>query len=118
MDECESCRSCSRRVLGNFHFSSGKCARLRSRSIQSRPMEPAGNGDSWGPWLGGLQPPGSIEPAGGWMWHTGEPFSFLGWNTGEPNNNAGNEDRIDLFGYRAPLGDLWNDKAGNVAGIH
>src|SRR6266478_4337030 len=30
--------------------------------------------DSWGPWIGGVQPPGSPEPAGGWTWVTGEPF--------------------------------------------
>ena len=32
-----------------------------------------------GPWLGGYQPDGSAEPAGGWTWVTGEPFVYSEW---------------------------------------
>src|SRR5512140_1650056 len=32
-----------------------------------------------GPWLGGYQIPGSQEPAAGWAWVTGEPFSYQNW---------------------------------------
>src|SRR5436190_20680061 len=32
--------------------------------------------EAWGPWLGGLQPAGSVEPAGGWTWVTGESFAY------------------------------------------
>ena len=29
--------------------------------------------------IGGFQPPGSPEPAGGWQWITGEPFIYTNW---------------------------------------
>src|ERR1051325_12185873 len=41
----------------------------------------------YGPWLGGIQPAGSGEPAGGWRWITGEPFVYKNWAPGQPNNN-------------------------------
>lgn len=59
-----------------------------------------------GYWLGGTQDPsapGFSEPAGGWTWVTGEPFSFTRWNVGEPNN-VGGEDFMEM----APSG-RWND---------
>jgi hypothetical protein len=39
-------------------------------------------------YLGGYQPNpnGSAEPAGGWVWITGEPWSFVHWSGSEPNN--------------------------------
>lgn len=36
-------------------------------------------GISIGPFLGGFQPEGSIEPAGGWQWLSGEPFDYTNW---------------------------------------
>lgn len=57
-------------------------------------------------WIGGFQPAGSPEPAGNWQWVTGEPFTFNGWTTGEPNNAFGTEDRA-LF-----AGNSWNDRNG------
>lgn len=41
--------------------------------------------------LGGFQPAGSVEAAGGWQWVTGETWSFTSWGAGEPNNAGGNE---------------------------
>lgn len=32
-----------------------------------------------GPVLGGYQPVGSVEPAGGWTWLTGEAFDYTNW---------------------------------------
>jgi hypothetical protein len=61
-----------------------------------------------GPWIGGYQPPGSPEPAGGWRWVTEEPFLYTNWNDQQPNEfNGNNESRIH-FGYttRTPF---WND---------
>lgn len=58
-------------------------------------------------WLGGVQPSGSVEPASGFTWITGELFSYANWRADEPNNapNAlGTEDAI-LF----TVGDTWND---------
>ncbi len=69
-------------------------------------------GNSWGPWIGGLQPPGSAEPDGGWSWVTGEPFGYANWNQGEPSNDHGLEDRIHFWGAQAAVGDVWNDKPG------
>ena len=65
--------------------------------------------ESWGPWLGGLQPAGSTEPAGGWTWVTGEPFAYQNWAGLQPNNNQ-NENRIQFHGHNAPGGAAtWND---------
>jgi hypothetical protein len=71
--------------------------------------------DTHGPWLGGFQPAGSSEPAGGFSWVTGEPFVYTNWATGEPNN-AGDEDSIQLIGKgNNHIADTWNDLAGNYS---
>jgi hypothetical protein len=76
-------------------------------------------GNSWGPWIGGLQLPGSIEPAEGWVWGTGEAFAYANWNAGEPNNIDGLEDRVHFWGQQAAVGDVWNDRpaTNNVKGL-
>lgn len=65
-------------------------------------------------WLGGFQPPGSPEPAGGWQWITGEAFVYTNWEPTEPNNSGGNENRL-LFATAglATLG-VWNDLNGEA----
>lgn len=69
--------------------------------------------DDVGGWIGGFQPPGSIEPDGGWEWVTGEPFIFTNWFTGEPNDGLGGtrENAIHFFdtgpGFFAL--ETWND---------
>lgn len=71
-------------------------------------LDGAGNGE--GPWFGGMQPPGSPEPAGGWQWDiTNEPFAYTRWQPGEPNNFGGGEDRTVFFGGGTLIGDRWND---------
>lgn len=57
-----------------------------------------------GPWLGGFQPVGSEEPAGGWQWVTGEPFEYTNWGDGEPNDGV---DEACLQYLDEPPG--WND---------
>lgn len=42
-----------------------------------------------GPWIGLLQPAGSVEPGGGWTWDTGEAFAFTAWHAGQPDNFIG-----------------------------
>jgi hypothetical protein len=61
----------------------------------------------YGPWIGGIQPAGSAEPAGSWRWITGEAFIYRNWAPVQPNNN-GNEDRIQ-FGGQADRSSMWND---------
>jgi Lectin C-type domain len=62
----------------------------------------------WGPWLGGVQPAGSPEPAGAWQWLTGEPVTYSNWSPGQPNNSNGNENRIQ-FGGKTSIAGTWND---------
>ncbi len=76
--------------------------------------------DSGGYWLGGFQPSGSAEPAGGWRWTTNEPFSFTYWQPGEPNNLGccGNEDGVVYWGNpgtNSGDGAKWNDAYRNYA---
>ncbi len=69
---------------------------------------------SWtGPWLGGLQPPGSPEPAGGWQWVTGENWSYTHWTSGEPNNMGGTENRLEFFGNPNKSSN-WNDITNTI----
>jgi hypothetical protein len=65
----------------------------------------------YGPWLGGIQPASSAEPAGGWKWITGEPFIYTNWAPAQPNNNQ-NEDRVQ-FGGQADRSSAWNDIGQN-----
>jgi hypothetical protein len=61
-----------------------------------------------GPWIGGFQPAGSPEPAGGWRWVTGEPFQWTNWNGLAPNNDFCGvlpEDKLHFFNQ---FGE-WND---------
>lgn len=64
-------------------------------------------------WIGGYQPPGSDEPAGGWTWVTGEPFQFNNWATGgnyyEPNNAPPGENCIIFNHSYNANGKHWND---------
>jgi hypothetical protein len=54
-------------------------------------------------WLGGIQPPGSAEPDGGWTWVTGETWDYTNWGGGEPND-LGGEDALHFQGD-----EKWND---------
>jgi hypothetical protein len=65
-----------------------------------------------GPWLGGWQLPGSVEPGDGWTWINREPFDFQAWAPDQPDNAGGNEDALHFGappGERAPM---WDDLAG------
>lgn len=69
-------------------------------------------------WIGGFQPPGSVEPAGGWQWVNDEGSfddKYTNWTIleGEPNDLGGIEDHAAIF-----LGGdtTWNDE-GNLNNI-
>jgi hypothetical protein len=47
----------------------------------------SGKTDAVGPWIGLFQVRHQIqEPDGGWVWVSGEPFSYSNWAPGRPNN--------------------------------
>jgi hypothetical protein len=50
-----------------------------------------GTGFDLGPWLGGFQPEGTLDPTANWTWVTGEPFTFTDWelSQNEPNDFGG-----------------------------
>ncbi|MCI0533931.1 MAG: immunoglobulin domain-containing protein [Verrucomicrobiales bacterium] len=62
--------------------------------------------------IGLIQPPGSSEPAGGWKWMSGEPFTYSHWGRGEPSNDGG----VNLRGFENLVGifpnGTWNDIHG------
>jgi hypothetical protein len=72
-----------------------------------------------GPWIGGFQPAGSTEPAGGWTWvdqtgaATAEPFTFTNWAAGQPSNDSGIEDSLNYFKSGTGLSNTWNDEANS-----
>jgi hypothetical protein len=61
-----------------------------------------------GPWLGGYQPEGAPEPAGGWLWVTGEPFEYTAWLSVEPSGPM--EDRLHYMGREGVPDAAWNDR--------
>ena len=61
-------------------------------------------------WIGGFQPPGSVEPAGGWEWVTVEPWDYTNWNQPlEPSNSGGNENALAVDAVNPG----WNDVPEN-----
>jgi hypothetical protein len=59
-------------------------------------------------WLGGFQAAGVTDPAAGWQWVTGEPWSYTNWAPGEPNDFLGPESE-DKLGFHPDYGGEWND---------
>jgi len=68
-------------------------------------------------WVGGYQDhnaPDYSEPAGGWRWVTGEPWSYTNWGYIEPNNYwPEGEDYLAIWTAYAPTGYGWNDFSGH-----
>jgi hypothetical protein len=57
-------------------------------------------------WLGARQQPGQTSPGSGWSWVTAEPWSYVRWRSGEPNDFQGvQEDRL-VF---SKVGGYWLD---------
>ncbi len=49
--------------------------------------------------------PSYTEPAGGWEWSDGTPFTYTAWNPGEPNNYYGDERFLQYYNGAS----TWND---------
>lgn len=71
--------------------------------LPSHPVEYAGC------WLGGLQLPGSPEPAGGWTWVTGEPWVYENWAVNEPNDWDHEEHWLEIYAHQGTWWGQWND---------
>ena len=71
--------------------------------------------DVYKAWIGFYQLPGSAEPAGGWVWSSGEPVTYTNWqlSTGEPNNYQGQPEDFALMYARQhdwdEIPSSWND---------
>jgi len=77
-------------------------------------------GTSDGPWIGGYQLPGSLEPAGSWQWVIYEPFAYTNWGQGKPDNlqiEGADENCLHFLrlGGRVPV--VWNDLPHDYAGV-
>ena len=70
------------------------------------------NNGNVGPWLGGFQPVGSVEPDGGWQWVTGEPFDYTNWDDNQPNDAASLSDCLH-FGFGGGRVSTWDDMPDN-----
>ncbi|GAL21845.1 hypothetical protein JCM19235_1671 [Vibrio maritimus] len=81
-----------------------------------------------GPFLGGYQPDGSEEPAGGWRWLSGEEFDYTNWaqnlddgvidkdprdNT-QPNDSGDRNQRVMGFGEMNLPVPTWGDYMDDV----
>jgi len=62
-------------------------------------------------WLGGYR-----DNNGNFQWVTGEPFVYTNWNHGEPNNNDGIEDKIEIYANRPQFHGPWNDNKNDGYG--
>jgi hypothetical protein len=73
-------------------------------------------GESLGPWIGGIRLAGPNNPTN-WTWVTGEPFSFQNWGAGQPNNEGGDQDHIQLFSATTAFAGNWNDLGNTEANL-
>lgn len=91
----------------------GRLACVTSASLNSWIVANFENEFVRGHWLGGTQPAGSGEPASGWSWVSGTPWSYANWSPGQPDNAGGVEDSLEYF-IGGMLGS-WNDVSGATA---
>ena len=59
-------------------------------------------------WLGGQR------SGGGFTWVTGEEFSWTNWAKGEPNNDTGDENYMDMYKNTSDVWG-WNDVPGDIS---
>jgi hypothetical protein len=112
----------------SFHGCQGHLVAVTSLSenafiVAAFPQAAAGVGNRDFYWLGGSQPPpfevpGSRDPdpAAGWEWVTGEPFSFTNWASGEPNDSSALTENVVAFWFPSGSG-RWNDLPRVLDGV-
>ena len=76
-----------------------------------------------GPWIGGYQSLGSVEPIDGWRWVTDEPLTYVNWGQGRPDNSpkaSSAEKCLHLLRLmtRGVSTTVWNDLPEDYAGVH
>jgi hypothetical protein len=63
--------------------------------------------------IGGVQPPGSVEPVGSWSWITGEAWSYTNWNSPlQPDNHPfypEGENALSMYSGNTAKRGHWND---------
>lgn len=69
------------------------------------------NGEK-GATFGAYQPAGSSEPGGGWTWVNGEPWSYVNWTGGQPDNGGGGPAEDIAHFWNGPG---WNDHLKDAA---
>jgi hypothetical protein len=72
-----------------------------------------------GPWIGAYQQLGSIEPDGGWVWVTNEPFEYVNWIFLQPDDGPAQSYGEKCMAFlQWTDGDNriygWNDRSVNV----
>jgi hypothetical protein len=63
--------------------------------------------------LGGYRTSDGSDPAAGWRWITGAPWTSANWSTNEPNNLGGQERVLQFWTWDGVLG-RWNDTPGDA----
>ena len=77
-------------------------------------------------WIGLYQPPGSVEPAGGWVWMSGDPSTYRNWDPIEPDNDTTggkHQNNCVIYPTTAAYPSFWGDRdgvleAGNAGGVY
>jgi hypothetical protein len=103
------------------------CTTEAERNLVREVVVSSGYGESetyrWGPWLGGYQDTNAVdfaEPSSGWMWITGEAWSYEAWRVDEPNNlcsqSSSQENFLSVSGNFAQSNGAWNDLPANGCG--
>ncbi|MBX3359408.1 MAG: hypothetical protein KF745_13395 [Phycisphaeraceae bacterium] len=80
-------------------------------SYENRPFLGDAMNDHY--WIGGYKATPGPDPAQGWAWVTGEPFTYTNWSANEPNNMGGHEDSLVFWTWDGTLG-RWNDDPGEA----
>lgn len=70
-------------------------------------------GQNLGPWLGGQQLAGSVEPKGGWNWVTHESATCFNWASTKPANLHPNYDRLHFYSSTNAPQNSWSDLNGD-----